>query len=138
MQNIRMIGLTMTGLRCGPCNSQQGTTAVADFDFSSYNCFSSIFLLAKASFSAYVLVKHVLKTGEKVHFSTKKSTTNFGLRFCFFPFLFFCLKMAKICCFRIAKSKKSRQKTGPPPFFDPIGNHVETRGIPHLSKALHT
>ena len=34
---------------------------------------------AKASFSAYLLVKNLLETEEKVHFSTKKSTTNFGL-----------------------------------------------------------
>ena len=59
-------------------------------------------ILAKASFSAYVLVKCLLnaRTGEKsaLHFSTKKSTTNFGLPFCFFPFPFF-LKMAKICVY---------------------------------------
>ena len=71
--------------------------------------------MAKASFSAYVLVKILLKTGEKVHFSTKKSTTNFGLPFLFIPFSLFCLEMAKICCFYLAKSQKSRQKTRPPP-----------------------
>ena len=47
-----------------------------------------IIYVAKASFPAYVLVKNFFKTGEKVHFSTKKSTTNFGLPFCSFPFLF--------------------------------------------------
>ena len=30
-------------------------------------------VMAKASFSAYVLGKNVLKTGGKVHFSTKKA-----------------------------------------------------------------
>ena len=48
--------------------------------------------MAKAAFSAYLLVKHLLKIGEKVHFSTKKSTTNFGLPFCFFPFPFLASK----------------------------------------------
>ena len=62
--------------------------------------------IAKASFSAYVLGKNLLKTGDTVHFSTKKSTTNFGLPFCSFPFPF-CLKMAKICCFCLAKSQKT-------------------------------
>ena len=71
--------------------------------------------MANASFSAYVLVKNLRKTGEKCTFLTKKSTTNFGLPFCFFPFPVFCLKMAKICCFCLAKSQKRRQKTRPPP-----------------------
>ena len=45
--------------------------------------------MAKASFSAYVLLKKkASKTGEKLHFSTKKkSTTNFGGPFCSFQFL---------------------------------------------------
>ena len=87
--------------------------------------------MAKASFSAYVLVKILLTTGEKVHLSTKKSTTNFGFPFCFFPFPFF-LKMTKMCCFCLAKSQKRRQRTRPPPkkyiktsciktFRDPLG-----------------
>ena len=42
--------------------------------------------MAKASFSAYVLGKILLRTQEKAHFSTKKSTTNFGRAFRSFPF----------------------------------------------------
>ena len=74
---------------------------------------------AKASFSAYVLVKMLLKTGEKVHFSTKESTTNFGLPFCFFPFPFFASKWLKYAVLKksLAESQKRRQKTRPPPFF---------------------
>ena len=67
----------------------------------------------KASFSAYILGKNLPKFGAKVHFATTKSTTNFGLPFCFFPFpFFFCLEMAKICCFCLPKG---RQKARPPP-----------------------
>ena len=69
---------------------------------------------AKASFSAYVLVKCLLKIGEKVHFSTKKSTTNSGLPFCFFPFPFFASKWLKYAVFAFQKPKR-RQKTRPPP-----------------------
>ena len=61
--------------------------------------------LAKASFSAYVLVKMLLKTGEKVHFSTEKSTTNFGLPFCFFPFPLFASKWLKYAVFAFQKAK---------------------------------
>ena len=45
--------------------------------------------MAKASFSAYVLGKNLLKTGENVYFWAKKSTTNFGRPFVpsLFPFL---------------------------------------------------
>ena len=73
--------------------------------------------LAKASFSAYVLVNNLLKTGERVHFSTKKCTTNFGRPFCFFPFPYFCFKMAKICCFCLAKAKNVGRKRGLRPGF---------------------
>ena len=71
--------------------------------------------MAKASFSAYVFVEKLLKIGENPLFD-QKSTTNFGLPCCFFPFPFFCLKMAKMCCFCLAKSQKRRQKTRPPPY----------------------
>ena len=66
--------------------------------------------MAKASFSAYVLGKNVLKTGGKVHFSTKKSTTDFGCLFCSSPFSFFGLKMAKICCLGFQKGKNIGRK----------------------------
>ena len=49
-----------------------------------------------------------------MHFSTQKSTTNFGCPFFSFPFPFLCIKMAKIYCFFLPKSQKSRQKTRPP------------------------
>ena len=68
--------------------------------------------MAKASFSAYVLVKNVLKIEEKVHFSTKKSTTNFGLPFCFFPFPFFASKWLKYAVFAFKKPKKVGRKRG--------------------------
>ena len=44
---------------------------------------------AKASFSAYVLGKNVLKTGEKVHFSTKEKHDQFWSSFLFLPFSLF-------------------------------------------------
>ena len=68
--------------------------------------------MAKASFSAYVLVNNLLKTGEKVHFSTKKSTTNFGLPFCFFPFPFFASKWLKYAVFAFQKAKNVGRKRG--------------------------
>ena len=68
--------------------------------------------MAKASFSAYVLVKNLLKTGEKVHFSTKKSTTNFGLPFCFFLFPFFASKWLKYAVFALQKAKNVGRKRG--------------------------
>ena len=68
--------------------------------------------MAKASFSAYVLVKVLLKTGEKVHFPTKKSTTDFGLPFCFFPFPFFASKWLKYVVFALQKDKKVGRKRG--------------------------
>ena len=61
--------------------------------------------MAKASFSAYVLGKNVLKTGGKVDFSTKKARPI--LVGFFVPSLSpFCIKMAKICCFLPFKSQK--------------------------------
>ena len=69
-------------------------------------------ILAKASFSAYVLVKMLLKTGEKVHFSTKKCATNFGLPFCFFPFPFFAPKWLKYAVFALQKAKNVGRKRG--------------------------
>ena len=72
--------------------------------------------MAKASFSAYVLLKKRLRTAEKVHFLAQKSATNFGLPFCSFPFPLFRLKMVKMFCFCLSKSQKSRQKTRPPPY----------------------
>ena len=69
--------------------------------------------MAKASFSAYVLVKNLLKTWEKVHFSTKKSTTNSGLPFCFFPFaFFFASKWLKYAVFALQKAKNVGRKRG--------------------------
>ena len=68
--------------------------------------------MAKASFSAYVLGKHLLKTGEKVQFSTKKNTTNFGLPFCFFPSPFFASKWLKYAVFAFQKAKNVGRKRG--------------------------
>ena len=62
-------------------------------------------VMAKASFSAYLLGKNLLETGEKVHFSTKKSTTNFGRPFCSFPFPFFALKWLKYVVFAVQSQK---------------------------------
>ena len=68
--------------------------------------------MAKASFSAYVLGQNVLKTGEKVHFSTKKNHDQFWSSFLFLPFSLFCLRMAKICCFCLQKAKNVGRKRG--------------------------
>ena len=46
------------------------------------------------------------KTGEKVHFSTKKSTTNFGHPFCSSPFPFFAPKWLKYVVFAFQKPEK--------------------------------
>ena len=62
--------------------------------------------MAKASFSAYVLGKNVLKTGGKVYFSTKETTTNFGRPFCSFPFPCFASKWLKYAVFAFQKAKK--------------------------------
>ena len=62
--------------------------------------------MAKASFSAYVLGKHLLKTGEEVYFLGKKSTTNFGRPFCSFPFPFLASKWLKYAVFALQKAKK--------------------------------
>ena len=84
---------------------------------SSVHIYIHIYIyMAKPSFSAYVLGKKLLETGEKLHFLTEKSTTNFGRPFCSFPFPLFASKMAKICCFCLSKRQKGRQKTRPPPY----------------------
>ena len=71
--------------------------------------------MAKASFSAYVLGKNLLKTGEKVHLlEGRKSTTNSGRAFSSFPFPFLGSKWLKYAVFLPFKAKKSRQKTRPP------------------------
>ena len=67
---------------------------------------------AKASFSAYLLGTVLLKIGEKVHFSTKKSTTNFGRPFCSFPFPFFASKWLKYAVFAFQKAKNVGRKRG--------------------------
>ena len=53
-----------------------------------YNIYIYIYM-AKASFSAYVLIKNLLKTGEKMHFSTKKTRPILVFLFVssLFPFL---------------------------------------------------
>ena len=68
--------------------------------------------MAKASFSAYVLGKKLLKTGEKVNVLTKKNTTNFGLPFCFLPFPFFAPKWLKYAVLALHKGKKVGRKRG--------------------------
>ena len=55
--------------------------------------------VAKASFSAYVSGKNVLKIGEKCNFSTKTSTTDFGRAFCSIPFPFFASEWLKYAVF---------------------------------------
>ena len=72
--------------------------------------------MAKASLSAYVLLKIMLQNAEKVHFLAKKKHDQIWSSLLFLPFSLFCLKMAKICCFAFQKAKKSRQKTRPPPY----------------------
>ena len=52
--------------------------------------------------------------GKSAHFDQKKHD-QFWSSFLFLPFPFFCLKMAKRCCFWRAKRQKSKQKTRPPP-----------------------
>ena len=70
----------------------------------------------KASFSAYLLGKILLKIWENVHFSTKQKARPI-LVVLFVPSLFlFSLKMAKTCCFRPSKRQTSTQKTRPPPY----------------------
>ena len=56
-----------------------------------------------------------LKLGKKCTFQPKKHD-QFWSSCQFLPFSLFCLKMAKICCFCLAKSQRSRQKTRPPPY----------------------
>ena len=68
--------------------------------------------MAKASFSAYLLGKILLKTGEKVHFSTQKSTTNFGRPFFSVPCPFLASKSLKYAVFAFQKAKKVRRKRG--------------------------
>ena len=93
-----------------PLASASGSGQAIDLCFER----SPLKNMAKASFSAYALVKNALKIGEKVHFSTKKSTS-FGLPFCFFPFPFFASKWLKYAVFFcLVKSQKGRQKTRPP------------------------
>ena len=69
--------------------------------------------MAEASFSAYVLVKMLLKTGEKVHFSTKKKHDQFWSSFFFLPFsLFFASKWLKHAVFAFQKAKNVGRKRG--------------------------
>ena len=65
---------------------------------------------AKASFSAYVLVKKLL--GKVCTSRPKKSTTNFGLPFCFFPFPCFASKWLKYAVFALQKAKNVGRKRG--------------------------
>ena len=70
--------------------------------------------MATASFSAYVLVKKLLKTGEKVHFSpTKKKHDQFWSSFLFLPFsLFFASKWLRYAVFALQKAKNVGRKRG--------------------------
>ena len=67
--------------------------------------------MAKASFSAYVLGNFLLKTGEKVHFSTKKHD-RFWSSFLFLPFSFFSSKGLTYVVFAFQKAKKVGRKRG--------------------------
>ena len=62
--------------------------------------------MAKASFSAYVLGKILLKTGGKVHFFDQKKHDQFWSSFCFFPFPFFASKWLKYAVFAFQKAQK--------------------------------
>ena len=68
--------------------------------------------LAKASFFAYLLVKNLLKTWEKVHFLTEKKHDQFWSSFLFLPYPFLASKWLKsaVVLFLPCKSPKSRQK----------------------------
>ena len=72
--------------------------------------------MAEASFSAYLSGINLLKTGENLHFSKKKTHTHTTSSFLSLPFSLVCLKMAKLCCFCLSRGQKSRQKTRPPPY----------------------
>ena len=65
----------------------------------------------------YLLGIFLLKTGEKVHFSTKEKDDQFWSSFFFLPFSLFGLKMAKTCCFWVSTRLEGGQKTRPPPFY---------------------
>ena len=62
--------------------------------------------IAKASFSAYLLGKHLPKTWEKGHLLTQKSTTNFGRPFCSFPFPFLASKWLKYAVLAFQSAKR--------------------------------
>ena len=68
--------------------------------------------MAKASFSAYVLVKVLLETEEKCTFRPKKARPISVFLFASSLFPFLPLKIAKICCFCLAKSQKVGRKRG--------------------------
>ena len=84
--------------------------------------------LAKASFSAYLLGKILLKTGENVHFSTKKKHDQSWSSFLFLPFSLYCLKMAEIIrnmLFLLRKGQRGRQTTRPPPIPCKQTSHIQ-------------
>ena len=90
--------------------------AFGAFGFIVPKCYYRLGKMAKASFSAYVLVKILLKTGEKVHFSTKKKHDRFWSSFLFLPFsLLLVSKWPTYAVFALQNSQKCRQKTRPPP-----------------------
>ena len=65
-----------------------------------------IYMYTYVCMYAYLLGKRLLKTGEKVHFSTKKSTTDFGHPFCSFPLPFFASKWPKYPVSAFQEGKK--------------------------------
>ena len=66
--------------------------------------------MAKASFSAYALLKKCLKLQKESALLGQKKHDQFWSSFLFLPFSLFCLKMAKICLFCLSKRQKGRKR----------------------------
>ena len=93
----------------------QSACASLKLEGSSLYCYIYIYtyffpFFAKASFSAYLSGKHLLKTGEKCTLRPKKGPPI--LIVLFVPS--FCLKVAKRCCSCLSNRQEGRQKTRPP------------------------
>ena len=100
----------------------------------TYLVLGGIHFLAKASFSAYVLGNNLLKAGEKVYFSTKKSTTNFGRPFCSFPFPFLASKWQKYAVFAFQKPRRQAENEASANFLQNAqSNYISDRRANYLS-----
>ena len=71
--------------------------------------------MAKASFSAYLLGRNLLKTGKKCTFRPKKARPILVVLFVPFLFPFFPQNDKNMLSLPCQKNQKSRQKTRPPP-----------------------